>query len=146
MRSALPQITTILLLLHMGFGCCFHHVHACAWDSCVGDHTPASDCNDHDHSPVVDANSLAEHDSSHCICHDEHHAHECSGEDCTFVAARSRLVNCVEEAKRLAPLMDQCISGTRVQLRSTRPANSLVADPARLASLRAHLALQVMLL
>lgn len=75
MRSPLPQLTTILLLIHLGFGCCMHHTHACESDCCA---TPAAsvetcpcDTHRHDDPPV-------RHDDGQ---------HQCDGNPCSFVSS-----------------------------------------------------------
>ena len=48
MRALVPQIMTILLLVHLAFGCCWHHAHFCRTDA-----------------PSTDARSCA------CVVHEE---------------------------------------------------------------------------
>ena len=75
MRSPLPQLTTILLLVHLGFGCCTHHAHACETDCCA---TPAAS---------VEACPCDKHrDDETPVRHDEGQ-HQCDGNPCSFVSS-----------------------------------------------------------
>ncbi|MBC8350664.1 MAG: hypothetical protein H8E66_01675 [Planctomycetes bacterium] len=146
MRSPLPQLTTILLLLHMVFGCCFHHVHACHLDRCQAETSHA--CDGDDHQPSHDANLELKDcdDSSYCVTHEGHHSHQCSGEDCTFVAARPRLARETESVSGSSADTNQSIVLAEQVLRATSLAGNRAAERISTFPLRAHLALQVLLL
>ena len=79
MQFPVPQITTLLLLVHLGFGCCSHHTHthanACEAiaesGSCgFGHHGFAGITHHHDRLPL--------HDGS------VPHQHRCDGVQCVF--------------------------------------------------------------
>jgi hypothetical protein len=89
MRFAIPQLTTILLVFHVGLGCCWHHAHACVTHD--GDtHTSAQACpceaEDHELEHAHLAYELAGGAPSPCG-HDRHE-HQCEGDRCTFVRSK----------------------------------------------------------
>jgi len=91
MQFALPQLTTIVLLVHMGLGCCWHHAHACAagdYGHAVGDEEPFSHA---DHEHISHFEHCSHVDGNHGCPHDDHqrHQHECDGDRCTFVRSKS---------------------------------------------------------
>ena len=43
-RFPLPQFTTFLLVMHMAFGCCMHHAHACEVNCCSEPAVSAEAC------------------------------------------------------------------------------------------------------
>lgn len=98
MRFPLPQLVTILLLIHMGFGCCFHHAHTCDSTSCKLETTEACHSGVHQH-PHPELAACA--DDVLCPVRHDTHSHNCSGNECTFVAGRTRVVAAVEEANQL---------------------------------------------
>jgi hypothetical protein len=93
MRSAVSQLVTTVLMLHMGLGCCWHHAHACV---------PASVAAQQDF-PVHEAAASGAHEnvlvSHRCEAHEhgaplptgdghDGHRHECDGDRCTFVRSK----------------------------------------------------------
>jgi hypothetical protein len=87
MQFPIPQITSLMLLVHMGLGCCGHHAHQCVVDcSPVADQTPGSVCGDaivHQH-----AGSCCEEDRHHERSkhrQPDPHRHLCEGLRCSFV-------------------------------------------------------------
>ncbi|MCA9146444.1 MAG: hypothetical protein H6823_24200 [Planctomycetaceae bacterium] len=144
MRYPLPQLTTLLLLIHMGFGCCFHHAHACDSSGCELKETHAGDCDGHDH-PFA---SVVLHVTSSALtlsdCHEERHSHECSGEDCKFVAISPRWGAAIEEANEMSWLTVASLFPPT----STQQESSLAYEvaPARsgVALRRTHLALHIL--
>jgi hypothetical protein len=79
-RFPTPQITVVLLLVHAGLGCCWHHSHIRTVSACESPAvTIESSCGDghshgqtghHDHSPPVP------------------HQHQCDGERFTFLSPK----------------------------------------------------------
>jgi hypothetical protein len=84
----MPQIATILLLLHLGVGCCWHHAHSVATSTgraiCWHDHNRAEPGHSHEHDRhAVDDEALAEHhEGDHQG--DEQHG-PCDDDRCTYV-------------------------------------------------------------
>lgn len=112
MRFPVTQLTALLLLIHMGFGCCFHHAHACDSGGCELESISAEECETHGHAH---ASAIGHTDSTELpfdICHHRQHSHPCFGDDCTFVAARTRLVTGIEEANHFISLSTVDSSGS----------------------------------
>ena len=155
MRSPLPQFTTMLLLIHMGFGCCFHHAHACDseghFPKCeqAGSrgHAHAFGCEQHIHLPAV---TVVANDASRLPLgsgHEDHHSHECSGEDCDFIAVLPRIVSGGEKTSHSLSLAVKNLCHSSLTLRDTALArNSAAAERSRSALRRTHLTLQILLL
>lgn len=146
MQSVLPQLTTVLLLIHMGFGCCFHHTHTCDASDCTPESSHDSSCHDHHPSSADSAGRGVCQASSVRGRHDEHHSHECSDEACTFVVTRSRVANGIEEVRGALSSMTPGLSGADTATRETLVAGNLGVAHTRSPSPRAHLKLQVLLL
>jgi len=51
MKNPMPQLTTGLLLLHMAFGCCWHHAHTEAANDCTASGVSAGSCCDGHRQP-----------------------------------------------------------------------------------------------
>lgn len=86
-RFAVPHITTILLVFHLGMGCCLHHAHECVKNCCESPGPVAESC------PCDSHSSHKEDDVSFgglalggARDHSPHR-HDCEGEQCSFVAA-----------------------------------------------------------
>ena len=76
-RLRIPHITVLLLLAHVGLGCCWHHSHTCTVSSCESPAvTSGSCCGDgHRHG------KHGHHDHSAPVPHQD----QCDGEQCTFL-------------------------------------------------------------
>jgi hypothetical protein len=89
MRFAMPQITTLVLLVHMGLGCCWHHAHACALP---GFSTHAAFGAVHDDGPPSESSHhpCDRHDraGSSVPADQDEHKHPCEGDRCTFVRSK----------------------------------------------------------
>jgi hypothetical protein len=87
MRFAMPQLATIVLLVHMGLGCCWHHAHACVAHG-HAPHAGGEGCAcEASHPP------LCEHRCDHADGPDapgghEGHEHQCDGDRCEFVRSK----------------------------------------------------------
>ena len=71
MRSPVPQIATIALVLHMGLGCCFHHAHHAVADAvCAIDGSDKHECKDDhlDHAHTETACCDSEHIAASPTC------------------------------------------------------------------------------
>ncbi|MEO8498056.1 MAG: hypothetical protein ABI614_23570, partial [Planctomycetota bacterium] len=81
MRFPLPQITTFLLLVHMAFGCCGHHAHACEVDCCSEPAAiaEACACDTHQNDGPAEDSEGGDHGERH----------HCAGDHCTFVSSQS---------------------------------------------------------
>lgn len=83
-----PQITTFMLLVHLAFGCCVHHAHACDTNCCSEPSTTAEECPCGAHRHY----NLTEHSVNEAGCLAEPGAdggrHHCEGIPCTFVHSR----------------------------------------------------------
>ena len=86
MQFPVPQITALLLLVHLGFGCCWHHPHT--WTAVRCD---AVSCDGVDRCHATVANTG--HGSSEANHHDdphqrheggEQHPQHCEGTSCVF--------------------------------------------------------------
>ena len=116
MPSPLPQLTTILLLVHLGLGCCLHHSHACDFGDCA-----SNDCEletgygdgwkTHCHSPIghlthkIPAGEVPL--GERCeppvgTTHEREHSHQCSKGDCIFIADRTRVVSKIEASRHFS--------------------------------------------
>ncbi|MFP6601082.1 MAG: hypothetical protein VB862_01010 [Pirellulaceae bacterium] len=83
MQTPIPQLTALLLFMHISFGCCLHHVHTCDVN---GADSPAirvetCPCSDHQHDndgPLQkDDEQSSEQDKSPS-------GHSCGGDPCVF--------------------------------------------------------------
>ena len=83
MQTPIPQLTALLLFMHISFGCCLHHVHTCDVN---GADSPAirvetCPCSDHQHDndgPLQkDDEQSSEQDKSPA-------GHSCGGDQCVF--------------------------------------------------------------
>ncbi len=138
MRFPLPQITTFLLLVHMAFGCCGHHAHACEVDCCSEPAAiaEACACDTHQHDGPAEDSEGGDHGERH----------HCAGDHCTFVCSQSSPVQTGEFAldvcAREFVFTDINVDLLRSHLdRSFDQRISLAG-----ISLRTHLALHVLLI
>ena len=89
MRFAIPQLTTMVLLVHVGLGCCWHHAHACA--TLDADADVAAACCGHggsDHRPHHDHCDHSFADTAPFHGGHDRHEHPCEGDRCTFVRSK----------------------------------------------------------
>ncbi len=149
MQSPLPQITTFLLLVHMGFGCCWHHEHTHAV-VCGGAH-PARGVTTHDdhdgmHGEACHADEAAHRQAEH-LPHEpgDPHSSDCDDTHCVFLR--------IDQTSDLQG--GTCVGSTflaAVALSDDLPIHALSGhglDALRRVQgpgLRAHLAFQVMLI
>ena len=79
MQTPIPQLTALLLFLHISFGCCWHHAHTCEEDCCDAPSMAAESCpcSDHhqDDKPSHRQDPAQDHSRSE---------HQCSGDQCVF--------------------------------------------------------------
>ena len=144
MRSPLPQLTTVLLLVHLGLGCCLHHSHACEMGSYELETAGAEGCEHHRHSPNT-AKPQKECDAPPVgIGREGHHSHECSGQDCTFIAVRPRLVSNIEEASHLSSLAAHTLGHAPTVSRGSLSASRFAPELTRSSLPATYLALQVL--
>ncbi len=89
MQLPFPEITTIMLLVHSVFGCCWHHAHMC--DSTYGESLATASavhpCNYHVHGEAcgggkADDDASSDHD-------DGPHKLQCGGFHCKFVRCKT---------------------------------------------------------
>ena len=149
MQFCIPHITTVVLLLHLGLGCCWHHSFTCKHDE--GHQTATNDVTCSCHEPGHAGNELGcatDGFADGTAIHPGHsrHGHHCDGDHCTFVrsfgsserAGELRLcVHPLETAGRLAPLDAPLQQSTGESLLNTRYVS---------LTLRAHLVLSVLLI
>jgi hypothetical protein len=77
-RFPMPQIATVVLLVHMGLGCCWHHAHTVAAGCRASPALVAGACACGDHGQ--ESENFPEHDGGR-----DPHDHSCSGSRCTYV-------------------------------------------------------------
>ena len=138
MRFPLPQITILLLLVHMAFGCCGHHAHACEIDCCAepAARAEACACDTHQHDGPAEDSEGSDHGEQH----------HCAGDHCTFVSSQSSPEQIGEFELDVCPL-EFVVADVSVDLfrshfdRSFDQRISLAG-----ISLRTHLALRVLLI
>jgi hypothetical protein len=89
MRFAIPQLTTILLVLHVGIGCCWHHAHACVThDSDAHKSAKACPCESQDHELGLGESNHELAAGGPSPCGQDRHEHSCEGDRCTFVRSK----------------------------------------------------------
>jgi hypothetical protein len=143
----IPQITTIMLLVHMVLGCCTHHVHACETHCCAAPTASAEacPCSTHQHDsdvPASPVNGLVK------VAESGSHGgqHHCQGNTCTFVRVQPSPEHIGEFAADICPLeliVAECDAD------SHRPYLERGFDPLLSPArprLRAHLVLHVLLI
>jgi len=142
----LPQITALLLLVHMTFGCCMHHAHTCETKCCSQPTATAKacPCGTHRHDDVTEASFNGLEHFTEGGGHGDRH--QCSGDHCTFVQTQSSPEEVDEHAADACPLELVDANGN-VDLFSSYLDRSL-DQPQSFAgtSLRTHLALRVLLI
>lgn len=145
MQSHLPQLTTVLLLIHLGFGCCFHHAHACEAECCP---TPvaaseACPCRTHEH----DEDSVNYGSTLDDFADGGHHGeqHHCAGEQCTFIALQPSLELTGEFVANSFALKVIAAGDEASSCRNYLDRNLDRLLPIAGPSLRTHLALRVLL-
>ncbi len=89
MRFPLPHITTLVLLVHMGFGCCWHHEHSSAV-ACDGGHHALGVPSHDDHDQSHDDTFHADHADHHSPAHSPHEpdrpcSNDCDDSHCVFL-------------------------------------------------------------
>lgn len=84
MQFAVSHITTFVLLLHLGMGCCLHHAHRCVVNCCdtPGPSAESCPCDSHSsHDDEAPHGGLASDTGEH----QPPHSHHCEGDQCTFM-------------------------------------------------------------
>ena len=133
MQSPLPQLTTILLLVHLGFGCCTHHAHACETECCAAPaaSVQACPCDTHRHEETP-------------VRHDDGQ-HQCDGNPCSFIYSEPLREEIGEFAVELCSL--EAAIGAASGLFIAHPNRNLDQRPPLAGnSLRTHLVLRVLLI
>ena len=142
----LPQITTFLLLLHLAFGCCMHHTHACESDCCSTPIAQAESCpcgtHQHNQVPALSGNDLKD------LAERDHDAeqHQCIGDSCTFVHSQPSPEQIGEVTADIHPLEVITADSDAGTCRSQMGGNLDQPLPIAGSSLRTHLALRVLLI
>ena len=138
MRFPLPQITTFLLLVHMAFGCCGHHAHACEVDCCSEPAVSAEACacDTHQYDDPAEDSEGSDHGEQH----------NCAGDQCTFLSSQSSPEQIGEFALEVCPL-EFVVADVNVDLFLSQLDRSFDQRiPLAGISLRTHLALHVLLI
>lgn len=88
MRFSVPRIMPVMLLFHLGMGCCWHHTHTFGMDrrDLPVATAETGGCGDHAHDAAQDTQRGHRADTPHRIANP--HQHSCDGDRCTF--ARSK--------------------------------------------------------
>ncbi len=145
-QFALPQLTTIILLAHMVFGCCTHHLHACETDCCSEPTANADDCRCETHLHDEHSTNFENGITRSSQGGDHHEQHQCAGGDCTFVFGQP-VADEVEEIATNVCLMDVVVTDDNLDSfysNLDRGANQRFSIAG--SSLRTHLALRVLLI
>jgi hypothetical protein len=151
MQFALPQLTSIVLLVHLGLGCCWHHAHACVPGGTVCsvavEPYPLSAGHQHDGLHPDDSR----HADGETACPPDGqngHDHECEGDRCTFVRSKSSLEQVDDSTAHaiLAVHMPAAMAGDVVQLDQVSLTYSGESPGAPSLPLRAHLLFRVLLI
>jgi len=143
-RFPLPQITTFLLVVHMAFGCCVHHGHACETNCCSAPAAAAKKCPCGTHrDDSVKAESMPGVDDF-AGAGDHHERHHCTDADCTFVHSQPTADEIYEIAADVCPLDVVAANDDSFQSELDRRLD----QPHVIAgiSLRTHLALCILLI
>ncbi|MDA1049360.1 MAG: hypothetical protein O3C40_02630 [Planctomycetota bacterium] len=145
MQFLLPQFTTFLLVMHMAFGCCMHHAHACE-ANCCSEPTATAEacpCGTHRHDDMTEGSV----DGAGHVPEGGGHGqrHQCAGDHCTFVQSQPAPDEVGEFVANLCPLEMVATEGNVVSFRSHLDRS--LDQPLSVAgtSLRTHLALHVLL-
>ncbi len=146
MHSSIAHITILALLIHAGFGCCWHHAHdgACIHhgaaratgktaDACT---SMAVGC-DHHHSTEFDRSVQGSFRTRPASSGSDNEC-DCDGEDCKFVPTRHGQIRVSDVGWRIQ--LSSSPGWTLIELMSRRGTNG---SDARLSSsrsaMRAHL-------
>ena len=136
----IPQMTTFILLGHLGLGCCWHHAHTCTATCCESPAVTAGLC-----GCDVHAHNETKH-GQYGYSDDTRHRHQCDGDRCLFVRWEPSPDQKGELHFDLCPL-DVALSPTKSELIYSRQTcgqdHSLRDDGLRL---RAHLLFSVLLI
>ncbi len=84
MRFPVSQITTLALFVHVTFGCCWHHGHACV-PKRTGATTVAAVYHGHGHCESHGHEGEDPSDGTSYPSDNGSHEHQCQGSDCSFV-------------------------------------------------------------
>ena len=145
MHNPIPQLTALLLFVHISFGCCLHHAHTCEMNCCAVPSSTAESCpcSDHQHdndSPLhKDDEQSSKHGKSPC-------EHRCGGDKCVFNKTETSSDVLVHFSQDLARL-DFAPGLTSPQVASATCATDMEArQPAGYPPLRTHLFHQILLI
>ncbi len=83
MQFPIPQITTLMLLVHLSLGCCWHHSHSIAANCCSPPIRHVHTCCGHHHEPSPSL--CRQYDDGPNRNDDTPPPHHCDGERCSFV-------------------------------------------------------------
>ena len=159
MKIPIPQLTTILLLVHMAFGCCWHHAHSCAVNCCETPSARAEVCCDgHRHHGLNsayddrdrsddDRRSNRHHRSESAPCdRSTPDQHQCEGDRCSYVRSGRSPV----EEGQVCVLIPNLDAATTAILRGNdsfvRAGNIRQGGSAERPPLRLHLRFAVLLI
>lgn len=89
MRFAIPQFATVVLLIHVGLGCCWHHAHACMTrDGESHPRTELCGCTASNDDVQHECRSQGLANGSSTPGEHGGHEHECEGDHCSFVSSK----------------------------------------------------------
>lgn len=147
MQFPIPQITILMLLVHLGVGCCWHHGHTCpvnCYDlpAATADACP---CGVQNHGAYASSNGLRCNDAP--VLGDRgHREHPCDGGRCVFVRTDDSPDQLALFANPLCPMdvvsPHQDLARGHRRLEAAADGSVCFACP----SLRLHLLLQVLLI
>lgn len=141
-RFLIPQITTVLLLAHFGFGCCWHHAHTCDV-ACCNEPAPTAEqcsCDSHSHG------NKKRSDDTPVQKDETPHRHECDGSECVFMPSEPSPELSDDGNTGLFLLASALLAADVAQLHTCR---QLSTDrPTRVLSppVRAHLLFSILLI
>ncbi|MCB9925312.1 MAG: hypothetical protein H6822_24250 [Planctomycetaceae bacterium] len=144
-RFPLPQFTTFLLVMHMAFGCCMHHAHACEVNCCSEPAVSAEACPCGTHRDEELA-EVSQDGVGHDAEGDGHDQHQCAGDHCTFLHGQPTPDEVGEFVADHCPLEIAATDGNAVSVRSHLDRSLDQPLSVAGASLRTHLALHVLLI
>lgn len=145
----IPHITMFALLVHMAFGCCWHHGHVClptgggalagGTGFCQrGEHAQCDTQQTHGHEHRGNETSYPSHHDSH--------EHQCDGSDCVFVrsdgSSAERSDVGFDGGLFDSDLVSIAASSSLIQ----PPERTVLCDMGARESLRAHLLFSVLLI
>ena len=114
----IPQITTILLLVHLGLGCCLHHAHTYV-ATCHETLAATADswcCDTHaDNEGTHECGRCGHSDAPPTGKESKSHRHHCDGDRCSFVRSELLPEQRGESRFDLCPL-DVALSLTNIEL------------------------------